>query len=163
MALSAALPRLSYATAGILFLLYSGLNGLTMAAIFLVYTLGSVGGVFLITAGTFGAVAFYGATTKRDLSSVGSLAFMGLIGIILASIVNIFLNSSALSWIISYVGVAVFVGLTAYDMQKLKQIHESASLRGEEAAKVAIHGALRLYLDFVNLFLMLLRIFGNRR
>jgi uncharacterized protein len=163
MALSAAIDRLSYTTAGTLFLVYSGLNGLTMAAIFLNYTATSVAGVFFITAGTFGAVAFYGATTKRDLSSLGSLAFMGLIGIILASIANIFLQSGALYWIISYVGVGVFVGLTAYDMQKLRAMHESGTMRGESGAKMAILGALRLYLDFVNLFLMLLRIFGNRR
>lgn len=162
-ALSAALPKLSYSTAGMLFLLYSGLNGLTMSVILLAYTATSIAAVFFITAGTFGAAALYGATTKRDLTSMGSLAFMGLIGIILASIVNMFLQSSALHWIISYVGVAVFVGLTAYDMQKLQQIHASGTARGEEGAKLSILGALRLYLDFVNLFLMLLRIFGNRR
>jgi hypothetical protein len=162
-ALSAAIRRLSYAAAGAMFLVYSGLNGLTLASIFLIYTTASVAGVFFITAGTFGAVAFYGATTKRDLSSMGALAFMGLIGIILASVVNMFLHSSGLMLLISYVGVAVFVGLTAYDMQKLRALHESGTMEGESGAKLAVLGALSLYLDFVNLFLMLLRIFGNRR
>ncbi len=162
-ALSSAIDRLSYTAAGAMFLVYSGVNGLVLSLIFLIYTLTSVAGVFFITAGTFGAVAFYGATTRRDLSSMGAIAFMGLIGIILASVVNIFLQSSAVYWIATYVGVAVFVGLTAYDMQKLKAMHESGALHGESGAKLAVLGALTLYLDFVNLFLLLLRIFGNRR
>jgi FtsH-binding integral membrane protein len=162
-ALSAAIHRLSYATAGAMFLIYSGLNGLTLSVILLVYTTASLASTFFITAGTFLAVSLYGYSTRRDLSSLGSLAFMGLIGIIIASIVNFFLKSSMLGWIISYIGVAVFTGLTAYDTQKLKQMHESGMMRGENGAKMALLGALRLYLDFVNLFLMLLRILGNRR
>ena len=161
--LSAAIHRLSYSVAAFLFLLYSALNGLTLAAVLLAYTATSVASTFFITAGTFLAVSAYGYTTKRDLSGLGSLAFMGLIGIIIASVVNFFLKSPMMSWIISYVGVAVFTGLTAYDTQKLKEMHESGRMRGEEGAKMAILGALRLYLDFINLFLMLLRILGNRR
>jgi hypothetical protein len=160
---SAAINRLSYAAAGSLFLLYSGLNGLTLSAIFLIYTMNSVAGVFFISAGTFGAVALYGATTKRDLSSLGALSFMGLIGIILASVVNMFVGSSSFMLLISYIGVAVFVGLTAYDMQRLKAMHMSGAMQGETGAKLAVLGALSLYLDFINLFLMLLRILGNRR
>lgn len=142
------------------FLVYSGLNGLTLSFIFLVYTSASIASVFFITAGTFAAVSLYGWVTKQDLTSMGGLLFMGLIGLIIASVVNIFLRSPALYWVISYVGVALFIGLTAYDTQQLKRIHQSGAGSTDQ---MAILGALKLYLDFINLFLMLLRIFGRRR
>jgi hypothetical protein len=159
---SAAINKISATLATGLFFLYSALNGLTLSAIFLVYELGSIAGVFFITAGTFGAMSIYGLTTKKDLTSWGSLLFMGLIGIIIASLVNLFLQSSMFSLIISFVGVAVFVGLTAYDSQKIKEMAATVS-DGESAGKVAVMGALSLYLDFINLFIMLLRIFGDRK
>ncbi len=142
------------------FLVYSGLNGLTLSFIFLVYTSASIASVFFITAGTFAAVSLYGWVTKQDLTSMGSFFFMGLIGLIIASVVNIFFRSPALYWVISYVGVALFIGLTAYDTQQLKRIHQSGAGSTDQ---MAILGALKLYLDFINLFLMLLRIFGRRR
>ncbi len=159
---SAAINKISATLATGLFFLYSALNGLTLSAIFLVYELGSIAGVFFITAGTFGAMSIYGLTTKKDLTSWGSLLFMGLIGIIIASLVNLFLQSSMFSLIISFVGVAVFVGLTAYDSQKIKEMAAKVT-DGESAGKVAVMGALSLYLDFINLFIMLLRIFGDRK
>lgn len=142
------------------FLIYSALNGLTLSFIFLAYTAASITQVFFITAGTFAAVSVYGWTTKSNLTSMGSLLFMGLIGIIIASIVNLFLRSTMFDLIISYIGVAIFVGLTAYDTQRLKRIHQSGVGATEQ---IAILGALALYLDFINLFIMLLRIFGRRR
>lgn len=142
------------------FLIYSALNGMTLSFIFLVYTSASIASVFFMTAGTFAAVSLYGWTTKQDLTSMGSYLFMALIGLILASVVNIFLRSPALDWALSYLGIAIFVGLTAYDTQKLKEIHRSNASVPEQ---LAIVGALRLYLDFINLFIMLLRIFGRRR
>lgn len=147
------------------FIGYSVLNGLTFSVIFLAYTQTTIAATFFITAGMFGAMALYGLVTKRDLSGVGSFMFMGLVGIIIASVVNIFLQSSALYWAISYIGVLVFLGLTAYDVQKIKQIGAQGIMEtGEEAIqKGAIMGALTLYLDFINLFLMLLRIFGGSR
>ena len=160
--ISAAINRLSSAMATGLFFLYSGLNGLTLSSIFIIYELGSIAGVFLITAGTFGAMSIYGLTTKKDLTNWGSLLFMGLIGIIIASLVNMFLQSSMFDLLISLVGVAVFVGLTAYDSQKIKEMAAKVS-DGESAGKVAVLGALSLYLDFINLFIMLLRLFGDRR
>jgi len=141
------------------FLVYSGLNGLTMAYIFLVYTGASIASTFLITAGTFASVSFYGYATKTDLSSMRGFLFMGLIGILIASLVNIFMKSPALYWIISYAGVAIFMGLTAYDTQKLKAMQE----RGGATEQHAVLGALMLYLDFINMFIFLLRIFGRRR
>ncbi len=162
-AMSAAMNRISAATATLMFLLYSALNGVTFASIFLIYTRSSIASTFLVAAGTFGAVSLYGYVTKRDLSGWGSFFFMGLIGIIIASLVNIFLQSAMLSWVVSYIGVFVFVGLTAYDTQKLKQIGAGGFGDAESHRKAAILGALRLYLDFINLFLMLLRIMGNRR
>jgi len=162
--LSGMVHRLSGAVATGLFMLYSALTGLTMASIFLVYTNSSIASTFFITAGMFGAMSFYGYTTKRDLSRFGSLLFMALIGIVLASLVNFWLKSPALMWAITYIGVVVFVGLTAYDTQKLKNIGEQIDARDtENLRRYSIMGALRLYLDFINLFLMLLRIFGNRR
>ena len=161
--ISAAINKISATTATLLFFLYSALTGLTLSVIFLVYTAESLTTTFLITAGTFGTMAVYGYTTKKDLTSIGSLAFMGLIGIIIASIVNIFVASTFLYTAITYIGVLVFVGLTAYDTQKIKQMGPSLKAGSEMEQKAAILGALRLYLDFINLFLMLLRIFGRRR
>ena len=163
--LSARIDKIQAATATGLFLGYSLLNGLTLSTIFLAYTRTSIGGTFLITAGMFGAMAVYGLVTKRDLSGMGSFMFMGLIGIILASIVNIFLKSSSLYWAISVIGVLVFVGLTAYDVQKIKRMGEQGIMEQGEAAirKGSIIGALALYLDFINLFLMLLRFFAVSR
>jgi len=163
--LSARIDKIQPGTATGLFVGYSVLNGLTLSAIFLAYTKASIGGTFLITAGMFGAMAVYGLVTKRDLSGMGSFMFMGLIGIIIASIVNIFLQSSALYWSISVIGVLVFVGLTAYDVQKIKRMGEQGIMEQGEAAirKGSIIGALALYLDFINLFLMLLRFFGGAR
>ncbi|BCO09832.1 membrane protein [Desulfolithobacter dissulfuricans] len=163
--LSARIDKIQATTATGLFLGYSVLNGLTLSTIFLAYTRASIGGTFLITAGMFGAMAVYGMVTRRDLSGMGSFLFMGLIGIILASIVNIFLNSSSLYWTISVIGVLVFVGLTAWDVQKIKLMGEQGIMEQGESAirKGAIIGALALYLDFINLFLMLLRFFGSSR
>lgn len=161
--LSAALAKLSTAMAATLFLVYSFLNGLTLSSIFLVYTGGSIVTTFAITSGTFFFFALYGATTKKDLTGVGNLAFMGLIGIILASLVNIFLKSPALMWVTTFIGIAVFLGLIAYDTQKLKNIYASGFATQEMEGKIAILGALTLYLDFINLFILLLRIFGKRR
>ena len=162
--LSGMVHRLSGAVATALFMLYSALTGLTMASIFLVYTYSSIASTFFVTAGMFGAMSFYGYTTKRDLSRFGSLLFMALIGILLASLVNFWLKSPALMWAITYIGVVVFVGLTAYDTQRLKAIGENINVNYKEnLRRASIMGALTLYLDFINLFLMLLRIFGNRR
>lgn len=163
--LSARVEKIAPGTATALFLGYAVLNGLTLSTIFLAYTRASIAGTFFITAGMFGAMAVYGMVTKRDLSGMGSFLFMGLIGIILASVVNIFLQSSSLYWAISVIGVLVFVGLTAYDVQKIKTIGEQGIMEQGEAAirKGAIIGALALYLDFINLFLMLLRLFGGSR
>lgn len=152
--------RLSAAAATTGFLIYSALNGLNLAFIFLVYTHASIGTVFFLAAATFAGVSLYGWTLKEDLSSLRSFLVMGLLGLILASVVNIFLRSSALDWILSYVGVGLFIGLTAYDTQKLKAIHASDP---EARESLAVVGALTLYLDFINLFLFLLRIFGRRR
>jgi FtsH-binding integral membrane protein len=163
--LSARIDKLQPGTATGLFLGYSILNGLTLSTIFLAYTHASIAGTFLVTAGMFGAMAVYGLVTKRDLSGMGSFMFMGLIGILLASVVNIFLKSPGLYWAISGIGVLVFVGLTAYDVQKIKTIGEEGIMQQGEAAihKGSIIGALALYLDFINLFLMLLRFFGGSR
>lgn len=163
--LSARINRIQAGTASLLFYGYSILNGLTLSVIFLAYTRASIAGTFFITAGMFGAMAVYGTVTKRDLSGFGSFLFMGLIGIIIASIVNIFLQSSSLYWAISLIGVFIFTGLTAYDVQKIKNMGEQGILeQGEEAIKKgSIMGALALYLDFINLFLMLLRFFGGSR
>lgn len=162
--LSGLVHKLSGALATALFMLYSALTGLTLASIFLVYTYSSIASTFFVTAGMFGAMSFWGYTTKRDLSKMGSILFMALIGLLLASLVNFWLKSPALMWAITYIGVLVFVGLTAYDTQKLKAIGENIDTRDKEnLRRYSIMGALTLYLDFINLFLMLLRIFGNRR
>ncbi len=162
-ALSAAINRISAAVATMLFLVYSALNGVTFAGIFLVYTSSSIASAFFVASGTFAAMSIYGYATKRDLTGWGSFFFMGLVGIVIASVVNIFLQSEMIYWVTSYIGVFVFVGLTAYDTQKIKQIGQAGFADGETRQKAAILGALRLYLDFINLFLMLLRIMGNRR
>jgi FtsH-binding integral membrane protein len=162
MLLSFGINRLSPATALTLFFVYSGLLGLSLATIFVAYTGASIARVFFISAATFGAMSLYGYTTQRDLTGFGSFLFMGLIGIVIASLVNIFLHSSGLSWVISVVGVLVFVGLTAYDTQNIKEMYSPMD-DGTVAGRKAVMGALRLYLDFINLFLMLLRLFGDRR
>ena len=162
-ALSAAINRLQASTATLLFFLYSALTGLTLSMIFLVYTQASIASTFFVTAGTFGVMSFYGYTTQRDLTSWGSFLFMGLIGIILASVVNIFLHNETIYWVVTYAGILIFVGLTAYDTQALKQMAMRGFADEETERKSAVMGALRLYLDFINLFLMLLRVMGNRR
>ena len=159
--LSARLHKLSSATAKNMFWLYAGLTGLSLSYVLLAYTGVSVVRTFLVTAASFGALSLYGYTTKRDLSGMGSFLFMGLIGLILASVVNFFLQSSALHFAVSAIGVLIFAGLTAYDTQDIKRIYHSGDTR-EIAEKKAIMGALRLYLDFINMFLFLLQFMGNR-
>jgi len=162
--LGARIRTMAPATATGLFLLYSGLNGLTLTPILLAYTAESVASTFLITAGMFGAMSLYGLMTKKDLTSWGSLLFMGLIGIVIAMIVNMFLQSSAMAFAISVIGVIIFLGLTAYDTQKLKDMGETVPMNDSAAIRRGtILGALTLYLDFINLFLMLLRLMGDRR
>jgi uncharacterized protein len=160
--LSAGINRMSAGTAQLLFWVYAGLMGLSLAGIFLVFTGASIARVFFITAGTFAAMSLYGYTTQRDLTQFGSFLFMGLIGIVIASLVNIFIASSALQFAISVIGVIVFVGLTAWDTQQIKEMYVESD-DGQLAGKKAIMGALRLYLDFINLFVMLLQLFGQRR
>ena len=162
MVMSFGINRLSLATALALFFVYSGLLGLSLASIFLVYTGASITRVFFISAATFGAMSLYGYTTQRDLTGFGSFLFMGLIGIIIASLVNIFLHSSGLDWVISVLGVLIFTGLTVYDTQNIKEMYSPMD-DGTVAGRKAVMGALRLYLDFINLFLMMLRLFGDRR
>lgn len=163
MILSARIARLSFATAGLMFAAYSVLNGVTLSVIFLAYTMSSIATTFFVTAGTFGAMPLVGYTVKKDLSAMGRVLIMALIGLIIASIVNMFVASSALDWAITYIGVLVFVGLTAYDTQKIKQM---MLMHGDEVndgtMKLALMASLTLYLDFINLFLYLLRIFGRR-
>lgn len=159
---SAAINRLSLAMATLMFVLYSVINGALLSFIFLAYTASSIATVFFITAGTFAVMAFIGYTTKTDLTSMGKILMMALIGLIIATVVNLFIKSSGFTLILSYVGVLVFVGLTAYDSQKIKQMLLQAPDAGEGAQKLALLGALSLYLDFINLFLYLLRIFGKR-
>ncbi len=162
--ISGMINKMSASTATFLFILYSVLNGITISFIFLVYTKTSIYNTFFVCAATFIACSIYGWSTKRDLTSIGSFFFMGLIGIIIASIVNIFLRSAGLSLIISYIGVFVFVGLTAYDTQRIKNLALSCPVDATASMirKGAIIGALTLYLDFINLFLMLLRILGQQ-
>lgn len=161
--LSGAINRLQASTAALMFFVYSALNGVTLAVIFLLYTQASIASTFFVTAGTFGAMSLYGYTTQRDLTSWGSFLFMGLIGVVLASLVNIFFHSETIYWLVTYCGIIVFVGLTAYDTQKIKQMAYQGFGDREVQRKGAVLGALRLYLDFINLFLMLLRLFGRRR
>ena len=160
---SAAINRISLTMATLMFILYSVINGALLSSIFLIYTASSIATVFFITAGTFGAMALFGYTTKTDLSSMGKILFMALIGLVIATVVNLFIKSSGFTLILSYVGVLIFVGLTAWDTQKIKQMLLQAPDAGEGAQKLALLGALTLYLDFVNLFIYLLRIFGNRK
>ncbi len=161
--LSAAIGRISVTTATIGFSIYATLNGVIFSTLFLVYTGASIASTFITTAATFAAVSVYGFVTKKDLTSIGSFLFMALIGLIIASVVNMFIKSSGFDLILSYVGVFIFIGLTAYDTQQLKHIHEQGVGAGEALQKVSLMGALRLYLDFINLFLLLLRIMGRRR
>lgn len=158
---SARIDRLSIMSATIWFTIYSVLNGAFLSFIFLAYTMTSITQVFFITSGTFAAMALIGTTTKRDLTKFGGILLMGLIGIIIASIVNLFLRSSMFDLILSYAGVLIFVGLTAWDAQQIKRALYMAPDTGESAQKIALLGALNLYLDFINLFLYLLRIFGR--
>ena len=161
---TARIEKLSLTTATMIFILYSVLNGATLSVIFLAYTMQSIASVFFITAGTFAAMSLIGYFTKTDLSSLGKILMMALIGLIIATLVNVFLiKSGGFSLIISYVGVLIFVGLTAYDTQKIKMMLVQADDVTEEAQKIALMGSLSLYLDFINLFLYLLRIFGGNR
>src|ERR1700751_5187368 len=162
MLLSFGINRLSAGPALTVFFIYAALLGLSLASIFLVYTHASITRVFFISAATFGALSLYGYTTQRALTGIGSFMFMGLIGIIIASLVNIFLKSTGLDWAISIIGVVVFAGLTAYDTQRIKEMY-SVMDDGTVAGRKAVMGALSLYLDFINLFLMLLRLMGDRR
>jgi FtsH-binding integral membrane protein len=159
--LSSRVMTMSAAAAKGTFLVFAGLNGVTLASIFLIYTAGSIASTFMVSAATFGAMSAYGMATKRDLTGFGSFVIMGLFGIVIASVVNLFLKSEAVYWITTYVGVLVFVGLSAYDTWKLKRMAETPEY-GEVLANLSILGALTLYLDFVNLFLMLLRLQGRR-
>ncbi|MBX9845582.1 MAG: Bax inhibitor-1/YccA family protein [Xanthobacteraceae bacterium] len=156
------IQNLQYTTALTLFMLYAGLLGVMTSSIFLAYTGASITRVFFISAASFGALSLYGYTTQRDLSPMGSFLLMGLFGIIIASLVNIFLKSSGLDWVISVIGVGVFAGLTAYDTQRIKEMYSSTDDAGTLGRK-AVMGALSLYLDFINLFMMLLRLVGDRR
>lgn len=160
--LSGRIHRMSMGVATTMFIAYSLLNGVTMSLIFIVYTSESIASTFFITAGTFGLTSLYGYFTKRDLSSLGGILAMAIIGLIIASVVNIFMNSSTLYWIITYIGVLVFVGLTAYDTQKCKEEIYGSEVT-EATYRLALRGALRLYLDFVNMFIYLLRLTGDRR
>ena len=161
--LSARINKMSVATATIMLIVYSALNGVTLSFIFVVYSLGSIAKTFFITTGMFGVRALVGATTKRDLSKRGSILFMALIGLIIASLVNIFLRSSGLEWVISLIGVVLFTALTAYDVQRVKQLAAESDLYDDtQVGRLAVISALSLYLDFINLFLYLLRFFGRK-
>ncbi|WP_417886769.1 Bax inhibitor-1 family protein [Zunongwangia sp.] len=155
--------KISVSLATSLFVLYAVLNGVTLSLIMLIYTSGSIASTFFITAGTFGAMSAYGYFTKKDLTSIGNLCIMGLFGIIIASVVNIFLSNEILYWVVTYAGVLIFVGLTAYDTQKIKRMYRAGLEDSETGQKLALLGSITLYLDFINLFLFLLRIFGRRK
>lgn len=161
--MSAAINKIPASVAVGAFFLYSALTGLTMSVLFLVYTKASIASTFFICAAMFGSVSVFGYITKMDLSKFGTYFFMALIGLIIASIVNLFMNSSTLYWIISYAGVLIFVGLTAYDTQRIKRMSQSMDFDTDQGKKGAIIGSLMLYLDFINMFLFLLRILGNRK
>jgi FtsH-binding integral membrane protein len=161
--LSLFISRMEASTAKFAFLFYSALTGVTMSVIYLAYTRESIASTFFLTAGAFGIMSVWGYTTQADLTKMGSLCFMGLIGIILASVVNFWLHSPAVQWITTYIGILVFTGLTAYDTQKIKRIYNSADDGTDQETKQAIMGALALYLDFINLFLQLLSATGKRR
>ena len=163
-ALSSAIQRLSFPVAGLLFALYSMLNGMTFSAILFLYTSESIATTFLVTAGTFGSMSLIGLFSKRDLTGMGRFFFMMLIGLIIATLVNLFLQSTALMWICSMAGVIIFSGLTAYDTQKMKDVlQQTEQMEQTDALKVSLLCSLELYLDFINLFLYLLRFFGNRK
>ncbi len=160
--LSARIMKMSFATAGIMFVAYSVLNGITMASIFMAFTMQSIASAFFVTAGMFGVMAFLGFTMKKDLGSFSSFFLMALVGLIIASVVNAFIGNSVLYWVITYVGVLLFVGLTAYDTQKIKHmLMEYGDEVNDQTQKLALLGSLSLYLDFINLFLYILRIFGR--
>jgi uncharacterized protein len=161
--LSSSVAKMSAQTATVVFLLYAAANGLTFSVIFLRFTMASIGTTFLVSGGTFGATSLYGYVTKRDLTSIGSFAVMSLFGLVIASFVNIFWRNDTFYWITTYAGVIIFVALTAYDTQKIKEMNVLGNEGSEADRKEAIMGALRLYLDFINLFLYLLRLFGRRR
>lgn len=162
--LSANINKFSFQTATLMFIAYSILNGVTLSFIFLLYTTSSIAMTFFVTAGTFGAMALYGTFTKKDLSSWGNILFMALIGLIIASVANMFFKNEIFYWIVTYAGVIIFVGLTAYDAQKIKNmLNQYGNEVNETTQKIALMGALSLYLDFINLFLYLLRLFGSRR
>lgn len=161
--LSARINKMTAQNAMLWYVIYSVLTGLVLSFIFIVYTSGSIASTFFITAGTFAAMSILGYTTKTDLTKMGSILYMALIGLVIASVVNIFLNNSTLYWITTYAGVLIFVGLTAYDTQKIKNMNIIGNEGTDEDKKEAIIGALTLYLDFINLFLYLLRLFGNRK
>lgn len=162
--MSARIHSMSFTAATSLFIFYSVLNGVTLSVIFLLYTLSSIASTFFIAAGTFAVMCLFGYLTKKDLSSIGNLCFMALIGLIIATVVNIFWQNETFYWIVSYAGVLIFVGLTAYDTQKIKRMLLSEGTEvNETTRKIALLGALNLYLDFINLFLYLLRVLGNRK
>lgn len=161
--LSAAINRLSYTTAAFMFLVYSALMGITLAPIFLIYTMGSIYTTFLVASGMFGAMAIYGYFTESDLTTMGNIALMGLFGLILASFINWFVGSSHMEYLLAFGGVIIFTLLTAYDVQKIKQFSMYGLAHEESESKIAVYGALTLYLDFLNLFLNLLRLMGKRK
>jgi len=161
--LIARISKMSAQTAALIFTGYAALNGLTLSVVFLAYTQESIGSTFLVTAGTFAIMSVYGYYTKKDLTSWGNILFMALIGIIIASVVNFFMQSEMMYWLITYAGVLIFVGLTAYDTQKIKRMSTANEIGSEGETKTAIVGALMLYLDFINLFLLLLRVMGDRK
>lgn len=162
--LSARIHRIAFSTATLLFIAYSILNGVTLSFIFMVYTMSSIATTFFVTAGTFGAMALYGYVTKKDLSRLGNICIMALMGLIIASLVNLFLHNSMMDLIISSIGVLLFTGLTAYDSQKIKQLLTGDELEvNDTTQKIALMGAMTLYLDFINLFLYLLRFLGDRK
>lgn len=162
--MSARINSLSFRTATILFIFYSILNGVTLSVIFLIYTFSSIASTFFVTAATFAVMSLYGYITKKDLTTFGNLLFMALIGLIIATLVNLFWQNQILYWVVSYAGVLIFIGLTAYDTQKIKKLLLNEGTEVNEATqKIALMGALSLYLDFINLFLYLLRLLGNRK
>lgn len=162
--LSARINSISFTKATVMFIIYSILNGATLASIFLVYTMSSIASTFFVAAGTFGVMALYGYVTKSDLTRIGNICLMALIGLIIATLVSMFWQNSMLQMIITYVGVILFVGLTAYDSQKIKRLLTADGIEvTEETQKIALLGALTLYLDFINLFLYLLRLLGDRK
>lgn len=164
MYMSARINKIRFTTATLLFIAYSILNGVTLSILFLIYTASSIATTFFVTAGTFGAMAIFGYVTKKDLTRIGNLCIMGVIGLIIASLVNMFLHNTMMDMIISYVGVLLFVGLTAYDAQKIKHLLSGDDIEvNESTQKIALLGALTLYLDFINLFIYLLRILGDRK